>query len=267
MGSGRPSAAPKTLPKRWGAKPPHPLEWFWGPPGPPRPQKSTICGRPQNHVLKTQQYYKCRPGSRACPGYARRTCRSLLGAEPGILDSSAVNGPTGLRVPAPPDRGRHTKEELTLDLLIRGFGAGRKSSMFGVWAAPKPLQKVGGFAPHLWNGVWGRRGRPNTKNRRFPAGPKIMYEEPKCKRKKKLQEGFCRQKHSHRNTASKLGAGRAGNPTGNPRKTTRNDKAHRNSGTLPRPNVVSVSNPSLQAKEELRRRPREPGFWTSATRV
>ena len=32
---------------------PHILEWFLGPPGPPRPQISTIFDRPKNHVLKT----------------------------------------------------------------------------------------------------------------------------------------------------------------------------------------------------------------------
>ena len=32
----------------------HLLEWFWGPPGPPTPRRSTISGRPKNHVLKPQ---------------------------------------------------------------------------------------------------------------------------------------------------------------------------------------------------------------------
>ncbi len=35
------------------------LEWFLGPPGPPTPQKSTIAGRPQHHLLKTQVYADC----------------------------------------------------------------------------------------------------------------------------------------------------------------------------------------------------------------
>jgi hypothetical protein len=34
---------------------PHPLEWFLRPPGPPKPQKATIFGRPQNHAF---MYYK-----------------------------------------------------------------------------------------------------------------------------------------------------------------------------------------------------------------
>ena len=33
---------------------PHLLEWCLGPPGPPKPQKSAISGRPNNHVLETQ---------------------------------------------------------------------------------------------------------------------------------------------------------------------------------------------------------------------
>ncbi len=47
-------AAPKTIPKGGGLRPPHLLEWFWGHPGPPKPKKSTIPGRPKNHVSKTQ---------------------------------------------------------------------------------------------------------------------------------------------------------------------------------------------------------------------
>jgi hypothetical protein len=35
---------------------PHLFDWFLVPPGPPRPQKSTISGRPKTHVLKTQVY-------------------------------------------------------------------------------------------------------------------------------------------------------------------------------------------------------------------
>ena len=42
-----------------------------------------------------------------------------------------------------------------------------------------PFKKVGGYAPTFWSGFWGRRGRPNFPNRRFPAGPKFMYEKTK----------------------------------------------------------------------------------------
>ncbi len=39
----------------------------------------------------------------------------------------------------------------------------------------KPFQKVGASPPTFWNGLWGRRGRPDPRNRRCPAGPKTMY--------------------------------------------------------------------------------------------
>ncbi len=47
-------AAPEPNPKGGGLRPPHLLEWFFGPPGPPKTSKSTISGRPKNHVLETQ---------------------------------------------------------------------------------------------------------------------------------------------------------------------------------------------------------------------
>jgi hypothetical protein len=73
---------------------------------------------------------------------------------------------------------------LTLGFLIHGFWAGRKSSIFQVWevpAAPKAIQEGGGRSPPSSGMVvWGRRGRPDPQNRRVPAGPKTMYEKPKC---------------------------------------------------------------------------------------
>ncbi len=45
---------PKKTCHKVGGKAPHLLGWFVGPPGPPRPRKSRISGRPKNHVLKTQ---------------------------------------------------------------------------------------------------------------------------------------------------------------------------------------------------------------------
>ena len=50
LGSGRPRG-PQKPSQRVGAEGPHILEWFLGPPGPPRPQISTIFDRPKNHVL------------------------------------------------------------------------------------------------------------------------------------------------------------------------------------------------------------------------
>ena len=49
-GPGRPGNPPK----RWGAKPPTFLEGFPAAPGRPDPPKSTISGRSQNRILKTQ---------------------------------------------------------------------------------------------------------------------------------------------------------------------------------------------------------------------
>ncbi len=51
VGRGGPGG-PNNDSRTWGASPPHFLEWFLGPPGPPKLPKSTIPGRPQNHVLK-----------------------------------------------------------------------------------------------------------------------------------------------------------------------------------------------------------------------
>ncbi len=48
-----------------------------------------------------------------------------------------------------------------------GFGRPRRP--------PKNILEGGGLAPTFWNGFWGRRGRPDPKNRPFPAGPKTMY--------------------------------------------------------------------------------------------
>jgi hypothetical protein len=53
---------PNKQSKRWGASPPpHLLEWFLGPPGPPKLQKSTISGRPQQPCIKN-------PRVRIAPG-------------------------------------------------------------------------------------------------------------------------------------------------------------------------------------------------------
>ena len=53
LGSGRPRRPPKPFQKVGGFAPP-PFRMVLGPPGPARPQTSTISGRPKDHVLKTQ---------------------------------------------------------------------------------------------------------------------------------------------------------------------------------------------------------------------
>jgi hypothetical protein len=60
---------------------------------------------------------------------------------------------------------------ITLGFSIHGFWAGRKSPIFGVWAAGSKThsKRWGASPPTFWNGVWGRQGRPDPKNR------------PKCK--------------------------------------------------------------------------------------
>ncbi len=64
----------------------------------------------------------------------------------------------------------------TLGFLKHGFWAGRKSPTCVVWvasAAPKTMPKGGGLRPPTFrNGVWGRRGRPDPKDRRLSDGPK-----------------------------------------------------------------------------------------------
>ena len=64
-------ATRKPLPKV-GHEAPHLLEGVSGPPGPPRPQKSTISGRPKNHVLKIVGH----PRAEATP-MMRRPARDL----------------------------------------------------------------------------------------------------------------------------------------------------------------------------------------------
>ncbi len=51
--SGRPRRPQKPFQKVGGFAPDL-LVWLLGPPGPPRSSKSTIAGRPQNHVLETR---------------------------------------------------------------------------------------------------------------------------------------------------------------------------------------------------------------------
>ncbi len=41
-------------------------------------------------------------------------------------------------------------------------------------SGPKNPSKGG----RIWNGFWGRRGRPNHKNQRLPASPKTIYQKP-----------------------------------------------------------------------------------------
>jgi hypothetical protein len=36
-------------------------------------------------------------------------------------------------------------------------------------------KRCGAKPPTFWNGFWGRRGRPDPRNRRFPAGPKTRF--------------------------------------------------------------------------------------------
>ncbi len=52
-GSGGPRGPRKPF-KNMGGEAPHIFACFPGHPGPPRPRKSTISGRPKTHVLKTQ---------------------------------------------------------------------------------------------------------------------------------------------------------------------------------------------------------------------
>jgi hypothetical protein len=42
-------------------------------------------------------------------------------------------------------------------------------------------ERWGAKPPIFWHGFGGRRGRPDPKNRRFPAGPKTMHSKPKGK--------------------------------------------------------------------------------------
>ncbi len=57
------------------------------------------------------------------------------------------------------------------------FWAGRKSSIFGLWAAPKTIPKPPPSGIFL-----GAAGVAQTqKIRRLPAGPKTMYKKHKCK--------------------------------------------------------------------------------------
>ncbi len=65
------------------------------------------------------------------------------------------------------------------------FLAGRRSSIFGVWAAPaapkKQFQKAGDEDPHLLELFWGPRGHPDPEHRRFLAYPNNVYDKSKCR--------------------------------------------------------------------------------------
>ena len=62
------------------------------------------------------------------------------------------------------------------------FWTDRKSTIFGIWAAPgRPgnlLQKWGAKRPIFLEGLPAARGRPNLSNRRSPVGEKIMFKNP-----------------------------------------------------------------------------------------
>ena len=55
----------------------------------------------------------------------------------------------------------------TLGFLIHGFGAGRQSTILGVWAAPaaqKTIPKGGGLRPPLLGSVFGSPGAVQIPN-------------------------------------------------------------------------------------------------------
>ena len=68
--------------------------------------------------------------------------------------------------------------------LIHGFWAGRESPILGVSSAPavqKTIPEGGGRRPPPVGMVFGAAGAAQTpQNRRFPAGPKTMYQKHKC---------------------------------------------------------------------------------------
>ncbi len=93
--SGRPRGLRKPF-KNMGGEAPRIFEWFPGPPGPPRPQKSTISGWPKNHVLKTQVYESgCRVAAVQKPKCTRKVGLTLFGyaRDPGMHGSRAYRGP------------------------------------------------------------------------------------------------------------------------------------------------------------------------------
>jgi hypothetical protein len=67
---------------------------------------------------------------------------------------------------------------------IFGPAGNHQFGSLGGPGGPQNHSKIrGASTPIFLTGVCGPRGRPNPENRGFPAGPKIMYEEPDCKPK------------------------------------------------------------------------------------
>ncbi len=87
-------------------------------------------------------------------------------------------------IPEPPEAKFGRKATTYQKSRAWWIGFGRKSSNFVVWAAtaaPKAIPEGGGRSPPPSGMVcWGRRGRPDPLDLRFPAGPKTMYSKPMC---------------------------------------------------------------------------------------
>ncbi len=73
------------------------------------------------------------------------------------------------------------REYITHGFLIHDFGAGRKSWIFEVPAAPATRKPLPTGGPHRLEGVSGPPGRRDLKHRRFPTGPQHHALNPKCK--------------------------------------------------------------------------------------
>ncbi len=96
FGSGRPKRPLKPL-QKVGGEAPHLLEWFLGPLGPPRPEKSAISDRPKIHVLKTKCNLSILPNSTPIYAHRPRTLDELQSLDTSYEGDSRRLPPTGIQ--------------------------------------------------------------------------------------------------------------------------------------------------------------------------
>ncbi len=83
-----------------------------------------------------------------------------------------------------PDRELGRSGQLWLHTWVFNIWFWGRPEIVDVWGLggpggqTNPSKRWGAKPPTVWNGFWGRLGRPDPKNRRFPAGPK--NQKPKC---------------------------------------------------------------------------------------
>ena len=151
-----------------GGEAPHLFGGFPGRPGPPRPPKSTIPGRPKNHILRTQVHFLLSDG--------RKSVRCAA-APPATMPSRCLGQPADTSR-ACASTGRHRPGCTPGFLKYDFFGRPEIVDFVGLGGSRRPgnlPKRWGATPPTFLEGFPAARGRPDPQNRRFPVGQKIMY--------------------------------------------------------------------------------------------